>query len=157
MARFKELGQYKQLIMLKLLESQDICKAVYYQTENFLDLADIEDPTEIVYKNIFPHSFVPEVDDTAKTYLAIHFKRFRSINNYFKSGLIYVSVFTHKSLFKTNYGVTRIDFLLNKIDECLNGLRGIGLGELEFYEMDEFTVNNSYSGAYLSYKPVDFN
>ena len=157
MAKFKELGKYKQLIVFKLLESQDICKALNYQTENFLELDDIEDPTELIYNNVLPHMFVPYVDDTAKTYLSVHFKKFKSISKSFKSGLIYVSVFTHKSLFKTNYGVTRIDFLLNKVDEILNGMRGIGLGELEFYEMDELMVNNSYSGAYLSYKPVDFN
>lgn len=157
MAKFKELGQYKQKILFKLLESQDICKAVYYQVENFLDLDDIYDPTELIYKNIYPHSFIPDIDDEVNTYLTIHFKKFRSINNSFKSGFIYISVFAHKSLFKTAYGTTRIDFLLNKIDERLNGMRGIGLGELEFFEMDEFTVNNQYSGAYLSYKPVDFD
>jgi hypothetical protein len=159
LARFKELGQYKQSIVLKLIQSQEICKAIHYQQENFLDLDDIDDPTALIYKNIFPHSFVPTVTDQAKTYLAVHFSRFRNINGSFKSGIIYVSVFSHRTLFKTDYGTTRIDFLLNKIDESLNEYRGIGIGKLEFYEMDEFTVHNAntYSGAYIAYKPVDFN
>lgn len=159
MARFKELSQYKQSIILRLLQSQDICKAIYYQQQNFLEMGNIEDPTTLIYNNIFPHSFVPSVDDQAKTYLAVHFNRFRNINGSFKSGLIYISVFSHRTLFKTDYGTTRIDFLLNKIDEVLNGFRGIGIGKLEFYEMDEFTVHNAntYSGAYIAYKPVDFN
>jgi len=157
LAKFEELSKYKNTIMLKLLESQNICKALFYNETNFLNKDDIEDTSILVYDNIYPHFFVPNVDDTAKTYLSIHFKRFRPISNVFKQGLIFISIFTHKSLFKTDYGVTRVDFLLNKIDEIMNKQRGFGLGKLELYEMDEFSVNNSYSGAYLSYKPVDFN
>jgi hypothetical protein len=157
LAKFAELTGYKNTIIERILESQDICKAIYYNELNFLEQVDIQDVSSLVHTKIMPQSFVPDISEGMSTFVSIHFKRFRTINSSFKNGFIYISIFSHKDLFKTSYGTTRVDYLLNKLDEKFNRKRGIGMGELELYEMDEFTVNPNYSGAYLCYKPVDFN
>jgi len=74
----------------------------------------------------------------------------------FKNGSIYFYIITHNSLLTTSYGSLRYDMLLNYIDESFNSTRGIGLGKLPFYDMDEFIVNENYSGVYLAYKTTEF-
>lgn len=158
MARFEELGQYKNSIMLKLIERQELCKALLYTETNFLDKPDIENPSELVYKNIFPYRFIPSKDDSEmKTYITMSFRKYRSINSYFKTGYVHIHIFTHKDLHRTEYGTLRTDYLLSQVDKALNQQTGIGIGKLEFDEADEYFVNEKYMGMYVSYKPVDFN
>ncbi|WP_253957055.1 hypothetical protein [Paenibacillus oleatilyticus] len=118
----------------------------------------MSDPAdELVYNHIFPYRFIPEVNESKKTFITLSLRKFQLINNSFKKGLIYLNIFTHRDLFKTDYGCTRIDFILNKVDEMFNQKRGIGIGQLEFVDMDEIVVNEKYQGNYICYKPVDFN
>ena len=44
----------------------------------------------------------------------------------------------------------------NYIDEVFNSSEDLGFNELEFYEMDEFLVNENYSGIYIAYKLQEF-
>lgn len=158
MARLNELSEYKFTIISRLLENEELCKAIYYNDTDFLDKACINDPTEkLVYNHIFPYRFIPDVNESKKTFVTMSFQKFHLVNNSFKKGLIYLYVVTHRDLFKTDYGVTRIDYILNKIDELFNQKRGIGMGKLEFYEMNEFLANEKYQGNYICYKPIDFN
>ncbi|MCM3273903.1 hypothetical protein [Paenibacillus elgii] len=158
MARFNELSEYKFTIISRLLENEELSKAIYYNDTDFLGKPNVNDPTEkLVYNHIFPYRFIPDVNESKQTFITLSFRKFRLVNNHFKTGLIYVNVFTHRDLFKTDYGCTRIDFLTNKVDELLNQKRGIGIGQLEFVDMDEIVVNDKYQGNYICYKPVDFN
>lgn len=74
----------------------------------------------------------------------------------YKNGSIYFYIITHNSLIRTDYGVLRYDFIVNQIDELMNSSRDIGLGALAFYDMDDFLVNNNYSGVYVAYKSTEF-
>ncbi|GAA4880624.1 hypothetical protein GCM10023310_71060 [Paenibacillus vulneris] len=157
MARLQELNEYKFTIINRLLESEDLCKALHYADTDFRNKETIADPSSLVYTNIFPHRFIPDLNETKQTYITVHFRRFQLANNGFKNGLICINIFTHRDLFKTDYGCTRIDYLLNKIDELFNQKRGVGIGKLEFHEMDEIAINDKYQGAFICYKPIDFN
>lgn len=158
MARFEELGQYKNNIVEKLIAKQEICKALFYSDRNFLDKPNITDPEALIYQHIFPFRFIPNKDDSEmKTYITMAFRKYRSINNAFKTGYIHIHIFTHKDLHRTDYGTLRTDFLLSQVDKALNKQSGIGIGKLEFDEADEYFVNDKYMGMYASYKPVDFN
>ncbi|MBU7316144.1 hypothetical protein KQX66_10760 [Paenibacillus sp. SM 69] len=158
MARFNELSEYKFTIINRLLDCDELCKAVSYNDTDFLMRSSVSDPAdELVYNHIFPYRFIPEVNESKKTFITLSLRKFQLINNSFKKGLIYLNIFTHRDLFKTDYGCTRIDFILNKVDEMFNQKRGIGIGQLEFVDMDEIVVNEKYQGNYICYKPVDFN
>lgn len=148
---------YKNTVANKLIESMDLCKAVFYDDTNFNEKDDINDTTSLINNHIYPYRFIPDINSTKKTYITMSFRKFQLINNTFKSGLMYINILTHRDLSSTDYGFTRVDFILSKIDELFNQKRGFGLGKLEFYDMDEIYVNEKYSGAYIAYKIIDFN
>jgi hypothetical protein len=75
----------------------------------------------------------------------------------YKSGNIFIYVFTHKSLMKTDYGMSRTDFLINKIDEVFNQTRELGIGKLKFESISDFIINDTYLGTWIEYKNYDFN
>lgn len=157
MSFFLEISEYKNTIIGRILENQELCKALFYQSPDFLEQPDIEDTTELIYKCIFPHRFIPDINMETGTYIALALGDYRLVNNSFKTGIVSVNVFTHRDTFKTDYQCTRVDFIANKIDEMLNYKDGIGLGKLEFKALNEYVVNEKFQGYAITYKPVDFN
>lgn len=158
MGGFKLLAEDRNFILKKLISDQELCKALYYNETNFLDQPDIERTSQLIYRNIFPFNFIPPQEENEKrTYLTFRFRKFRPVNGFYKSGDIWINVFTNRDLYRTDYGVLRIDFIIDKVDELLNGIEGISIGKLQLAEMDEIYVNQNYSGSYLIYKTYDFN
>lgn len=157
MAYLEEISNYKNTILQRIVSDQELCKAVQYNDKNFLDKADIDDTTTLIYDRIFPYKFIPDTNTEEKTFITLSVGRFQYVNNSFKEGLIIISIFTHRDLFRTDYSKTRVDFILNKIDSLLNYKSGIGLGKLEFDMLDEIAVNDKFQGAYVCYRPIDFN
>jgi len=157
MSRFKNLSKDRNTIMMSLLESQDICKALFYGRSDFLDQPNLDDPTKLIYKNIFPYRYVPNTTTEKSTFITLWFGKYRLVRNSFKSGMVMFNVFTHNDLHRTDYGVLRCDFIVNIIDEIVNSKYGIGVFKPEFYEADDLYVNKEYSGFYVAYKIHEWN
>lgn len=156
MSRFQELGQNKLLILTKLIENEDIVKCLINNNQDFLDTSIPSDfnYTSLIYNSIFPYRFIPSIQTDPKTFITLKFG-YKPDGKTFKNGSIYFYVIAHNSLLRTDYGMLRYDFLINKIDELMNSSRGIGLGKLPFHDMDDFIVNENYSGAYIAYKSTE--
>lgn len=157
MSRLSDLSKDKITVMERLLDSNELCKAVYYNERDFLNQPVLSNPYELIYEHIFPYRKVPKIDEKMKTYITMSFKNYSLANNRFKSGYIYINIFTHHDLVRTDYGVLRYDFIASEIDKLMNEKRGIGIGKIEFYDMDELFVNEKYLGVYLAYKLYEFN
>lgn len=84
-------------------------------------------------------------------------RKYNLVNNCFKSGIVYLNVINHIDLIRTDHGFLRYDYIISEIDELMNQQRGIGLGKLEFQEMDELYVNEKYMGMYIAYRFSEFN
>lgn len=143
--------------MDRLLSDQELCKAIFYTDEGFLERDDIEYTDELVYRNIYPHRFIPDSSTEIETYITISCTDYRPSGNSFKNGLLGIYMFTHKDNFKTDYGYTRMDFVLSRVEELMNSQRGVGIGELQFYSLNEYVVNEKFQGYALIYKTMDFN
>ena len=157
MGRFSELGQNKNIILMKLIETEDIVKCLVNNESNFLDISLPVgfDTTSLVYSQIFPYKFIPTTETEAKTFITMSFG-YKPNGMTFKNGSVYFYIITHNSLLRTDYGSLRYDMLLNYIDEIFNSSRDITIGKLAFYDMNDFVVNDSYSGIYIAYRLVDF-
>lgn len=143
--------------MNRLIGSQEICKALYYNDTNFLDQPDISNPPSLAYDYIYPYRFIPDETQTdVKNYITLSFRSYRDAGVYFKSGKIYINVLNHVQTIKTDYGWLRYDYLIHNIDLLMNSTLGIGIGKAEFYDADEFYVNKNYVGMYVAYKIVEF-
>jgi len=157
MSRFAELGTNKTTILMKLIENQEIVKCLINNQTNFLDIqipVDFVIPS-LIYSHIYPYKFIPTILTEPKTFITMAFN-YRPNGMTFKNGSIYFYIITHNSLLKTDYGMLRYDFLVNKIDEVFNSMRNIGIGKLPFYEMGDIQINENYCGAYLAYKTTEF-
>lgn len=154
--RFAELGTNKNEILTRLISSENLVKALTYSDTNFLDKPMPDDPTTLIYNQIFPFSKVPSTTDTAKTYITMKFG-YKPEGVYFKISSIYLYIITHTSLIRTDYGMLRYDFLANEIDKLFNMQRGIGIGKLPFYEMSDIQVNDNWLGVYIKYCSTEFN
>lgn len=157
MTRLKELSNYKEQVLTKLVESQGLCKALRYTESNFLDMPDVTNPTELIYNKIYPYRFVPDTSVEVSTFVTISFRKYRPVKASFKSGFIYFNVFAHKNIHRTDYGFLRCDYIISEIDYLFNTQSGFGIGKTEFYDMDELYVNTDYHGMYIAYRLYEFN
>ncbi|OPH47743.1 hypothetical protein BC351_10550 [Paenibacillus ferrarius] len=143
--------------MTRLIESEELVKAVGYNESNFLEQPIITDPSSLIYENIYPYRFVPDLNTHQKTFITLSFRGYKPVDGYYKSGLVYFNVITHKDLIKTDYGALRYDFIIQKIDELMNNTRGLGIGNTQFHSMDELYIDEKYMGMFIAYKLLDFS
>jgi len=157
MAFLEELSKYKEKVVEILISDMDLCKAVYYNNQNFLDQDDF-DTSLLIYNNIFPFRFIPDAAQTQKTFITLTFGRITASSSTIKSERFCLNVFTHRDLFRTDYNATRVDFIINKIDQLMNRKRSLlGLGQLEFGYLDDIVVNDMFQGSTICYLPKEFN
>jgi len=156
MSRFSELGQNKTTILLRLIEDERIVKCLVNNQLNFLDtpISSNFDITSLIYSQIFPYRFVPQIQTEPKTFITMKFN-YKPNGDTYKYGSIVFYLFTHNSLLTTDYGSLRYDLLLNYIDESFNSTRGLGFGKLSFYDMDDILINENFSGIYIAYKLLE--
>lgn len=157
MSRLKNLSLNKEKIMMRIIGSPELVKAIHYPNSDFLDQADIDVPEELINTNIFPKKRVP-LDKDTNTFLTIDITDYKPTRNpRFKRATVYIYVLVHESLTSTDYGVMRMDYILSKLDELLNDKRGIGDFELDFKSIRDVYVNASYEGKYIAYDLLEFN
>lgn len=161
MSRLKELTEYKNTIITRILESQNILKAVHYRNSDFLDKENIEDYDKVLFSNIYPFNYIPTTEEELKEkkiYITISVTDYRKAGSvHFNAGNIFIYTFMHKDLFRTDYGFLRTDYIISEIHDLMDQKRDIGMGKLEFVGMKEVGINNDYQGAVLQYRPVDRN
>lgn len=157
MARFNELAKSRMTVIEKLLDSQKLCKSLFYGEENFLDMPDIDDPSILLNTSVYPYNFIPHLTSIKGSYVTFSFRNYKLVKRQFKSGLLHFQIVVHVDKIKTEYGILRSDFILQCIDEIFNERSDLGIGDLIFYKMDEMYVNEEYVGYYIQYKMWDFN
>lgn len=157
MSRLKNLSLNKEKIMMRIIGSPELVKAIHYPNSDFLDQADIEIPEELINSNIFPKKRVP-LDKDTNTFLTIDITDYKPTTNpQFKRSTVYIYVLVHESLTSTDYGVMRMDYILSKIDELFNDESGIGDFKLNFKSVRDVYVNSSYEGKYIAYDMLEFD
>jgi len=157
MARFTELGEYKNTILSELVTNKNIVKALGNSESNFLDISPIDNPMSLIWNKIFPYSYVPEAQAEQKSYITVLFHGFRLVNGEFKAGYITFYVFCHHSLMRTSYSSLRTDMIVNYIDEIFNKTTNLGIGKLQFEKMDDIKIDSNHFGCAVTYKDYSFN
>ncbi|NLY47351.1 MAG: hypothetical protein GX053_15425 [Tissierella sp.] len=158
--RMQKLNKYKSKIIGRLIQSQELCKALYYQESNFLELPDI-DPYILLEgntKRIYSYKFVPDSTNDQNAYITMEYLNAGARKRY-KRNFIQIFCLVHKSNEETDIGWNRSDYILHLIDQQVNQMRGIGIGKLEFYDSDNvfIRINDAYYVRYNMYRFYDFN
>jgi len=151
---------------MKLIGNQNLCKYLYYNSNDPLVESDITDPTtSLLYKKIFPYPTTTEIfkdpdgNVIASSTINVLFDNFRlgSQNTKFKNGKLMFVILCHTSLWRLDAtSQLRPYCILNEIDEMFSGQNVIGVGKGEFEKCDIIFSDNNYSGYRLVYKDYEF-
>ncbi|KAA9007386.1 hypothetical protein F4V43_02545 [Paenibacillus spiritus] len=159
MARFKQVNENIENIMVMLADNQNLCKLLFYPSNNPYQEPEIDDTSSLFFTKIFPFPKIPDVKDEAGSYLSIYFDRYRiGSNRGTKEGCIVFTAIVHNNLWRMeNTGELRPYSLLHEIDETINRESGLGIKKIEFDSMEFVYVNESYSGYRIIYQISSVN
>jgi hypothetical protein len=159
MSRFAELGTIKDTIMKKLVEDECIVRCLISNESNFETASTPVgyDPNDLLYTQIFPYRFIPDITIEPSTFITMKFS-YKPSGTTFKYGSIYFYVITNRSIVQTDYGMLRYDYLVNRLDVIFNKNNELGIGAMPFSDMDEFIIDKEgkWLGSYIAYKNIDF-
>ena len=134
-----EFYAYKNRLMKDLLTDEKIVKLI---DENI----DIDEARKLAYTQVFPYEYVPETIEHGRTFICFDVDIQSVQSKTFLNPVLYIWVFTHKSLMHLSEGGVRTDKLVSEIDRVLNGSRYYGLGELNLYSVKRFAPMTAYQG-----------
>lgn len=146
-----EFFEYKNQLIGDMLTNPEIVKLVSD------DISLVETPERLVYKQIFPFEYVPELVDNGKTFICCDVDIGSVTSKTFLEPVLYIWVFAHKSKLELPNGGVRTDQLCAEIAKTINGSRFYGLGELELRAAPRFTPIADYQGRELVFQARDFN
>lgn len=157
MARFEELNNNINNVMMKLIESQNLCKLLHYNDENPLMQDDIADTSGLIFTKIFPLPKVPDSSSEATSVLSVVFDNFRlGGNTGVKEGILKFTAICHIDLWKTS-GSLRPISILSEVDKIFNDERIVGIKKLQLDRGNLIWVNDKYIGYQISYQMVSVN
>ena len=105
--------------------------------KDILDAIDVPytDPSELIYKNIWPYARIPNTEVEKTTYICVKvdIDTDGTRNSAIKNVLTTIYVMAEQGIMRVNAGVakgsTRIDFISQRLEEVFNHADDIGLGE----------------------------
>lgn len=154
MAQLEDFYNYKTQLMQDLLTDPDI---VCLLRDDPLEDDPVE-PEELMYKQVFPYEFIPQTVEHGRTFICSDVDIDEVENKTFLHARLMIWVFTHSSLMRLpDGGGVRVDKLVSKICNKINGSRMYGLGELDLFSSKRFAIMTDYTGKVLTFRLKDFN
>ena len=160
--RFSVMGENTFLIANKIMQNQNICRLLKYQTKNPFDKnADQPDVdgVDLIHKQIL---IVPKVfdDSTEKmSYIISVFDDFvvNQINPDFKVSTVRFDIACPYDEWILNERSLRPYLIMEEIDKMFNQSKLKGIGNLEFWRADNLTLSPWIGGYSMRYKINEFN
>lgn len=147
-----EFFDYKNKMMEDLITNPEIVKLMNNEC------VTSENPSDMIYTQIFPYEYIPDIVDDAKTFICFDVDIQKSINKTFLIPTIYLWVFTHKTLLNLSNGDgVRTDKLCSEIAKTIDGSRYYGLGELNLSSVKRFAPTENYQGKVMVFQTQEYN
>jgi len=153
---FDDLDNNLQNIMITLLENENICKLLYYNTADALDKPNVENPLDLISTKFYNQTFIPPTE-TESTYITIFFDRFDGVdgNPYLKRGRLFINVSTHRNLWNINSGL-RVVKIIAEIDKILNKQRVSNSLTKDFFgKMNYRPISELFNSYDIWYTNID--
>ena len=148
--QLNEFYDYKNQLMGDILTNEKIVSMIDEEI-------DFKKANTLAYTKVFPYEYIPETVQHGATYICFDVDIQRASNKTYYTPVIYIWVFTHKSLMRLKDGGVRVDQICAKLAETLNGSRYYGLGELDLYSVKRFAPMTDYQGKVITLYAEDFN
>lgn len=148
----EEFYDYKNQLMEDILTTQSIVDLLGNDTKHTAPAR------ELAYTQVFPYEYIPDTIEHGRTYICFDVDIQKSANQTYYYPIIYVWIFTHKSLMRLiPEGGVRVDKIAVEIAKKLNGSLMYGLGPLDMYSSKRFAPITDYQGKVLTFHATDFN
>ena len=146
-----EFYNYKNQLMEDILTTKEIVDLIGGDKKYTLPAFDL------AYSQVFPFEYIPETVEHGQTFVCFDVDIQRSANQTYYYPIIYVWIFSHKSLLRLPEGGIRVDKLASEIAKKLSGSFMYGMGTLDLYSSKRFAPITDYQGKVLTFHAVDFN
>lgn len=159
MANSIVIVNWKNQILSELQNDDEIVKSLNVHSD--------EDSDDLAWVRLFPHYYVPDVQEQVKTYICVEIDVQTVQNRYEPNKYNILSypeitfyVLSHQSdmhMNVTGISATRTDYISYLLDKKYNGRNGFGVGRLQLVSNIAYSLNVTYRGRQLIFKTIDFN
>lgn len=112
--------------------------------------------TILMYKNIFPYAYTPDVTKDTNNYICFRIYIPEVQNKTFKTVNIVFYIFCHQDNIRTSNGL-RPDLIGERLETLFNGSMDLGVGRMKLYGMDDISPSSTFHGIALEYTVSEFN
>ncbi len=149
--QLEDFYDYKNQFMGDILTNEAIVRLID-------DNISVEDAASLIYSQVFPYEYIDETVQEGKTFVCVDVDVQKSQSSTYLFPIMYVWVFTHKSLLRLpNGGGVRTDRLVSEIAKAINGSRQYGLGELDLYAVKRYAPMTDFQGKVMTFYAKEFN
>lgn len=167
----EEFTDYKNQLVGDLLQNEELVRLM----DDKYELHEGYDPRRLWvgyqserpendHPQIFPYEYLPDTVEYGRTYLCFDVdisrmssRREAPSNKMMYSPVLYIWLFTHKSLLWLPGGGVRTDRIVQEIARTVNGSHYYGAGSLELYSVQRFAPTMDYLGKVMTFDAKDWN
>jgi len=156
----EEFTNYKNQLVDDLLGNEEIVRLLNDKYEQ----TPVEHVKELFRTQVFPYEFIPETVEHGQTFICFDVdisrmsdRREASVDKMTYSPVLYIWIFTHKSLLWLPEGGVRTDRLASEIAKTINGSHYYGMGRLSLYSVKRFAPMMDYQGKVMTFDAKDWN
>jgi hypothetical protein len=151
----KTFFDYKEIILTKVIQNENLLKALTINCPNFLDKPLAISPNEAIYQYIYPYAVHPDTLTEEKSIITMRFSDFNYDGVKFKEGRVYFYTICHESIIITEYG-NRFDYIYNQLFLTLNDSTDLGVGKAKIINTSDLSINKQYMGNVCCLEISDF-
>ncbi len=153
-----ELVDYNQLIVNKILNSQDVMALIANDPTLNLDSDEAAEWEE----HVFDHAWIDDTVQEAGAFITVDVDIPNLASGVIKEMRVYVEVLVSKSYMKLSPSLfkgckgNRRDNIVRQVDKLINGSYDFGIGKLDLVNIRTVTTANKFAGKLLTYEVFDF-
>lgn len=132
-----------------------------------LNLDKDENPEDLVWHRLFPHYYIPDVQESVKTYILVEIdiveqrvSRYEKKSSVYSHPQITFRILSHQDdmqMKKQGISATRIDYIGYLIDKKYNKRKGFGIGRLQLISNLAGNLSDTYRVRELIFQGVDID
>ena len=113
----------------------------------------------LIYQNIYPYLYVPQVEEKAKAYvtMGVDIPGLYDKNVLVKRVQVTLYAICHQDLMKTEFGAARTDCMAARLTALFNGSGGPWLGDLRLVSDTERRLDTVHTYRILDFETADEN
>lgn len=146
-------------IIEKIIESQDLCKLVYYDENNPLSQPTISDTSSLIGNRIFPLPKYSFAETEKCSRINVYFKNSQPYepNSGFRKIILYIDIICNDDIWLIDNSGIRPYSISNKIDEIFNNqfIKELSLKKVYFLNWNLIEYADYFHGYCLMYELSD--